>query len=1055
MSRTAVCIHGYYPAVFTNIIDKIRHIATECDVFVSTIEEHVDLFREIVRRAGIKSCHLTAYENSGMDVLPFLKTVRDNGLSSYDNIIKLHTKNAIGRGVIHQSIMLDSVVGDQDVFSRLRTIFDHERSVLMAGHEILFKPSDTFVYGNARAIAEIQKLVVGEPRPLRHGFFAGTTFWTRGSVVARLAEEIDALEALQGAILGRSDRTGDDGQLAHALERIWLELDPVPQCRVALVRPRLHGEGFDVRIAPADQAAHEAGRTIATTQVLLRAPHFRRDFRAIRSSRLFDETHYVAAYSAQLPRDLAALHHFIFYGEILGLNPSDKFHTGFYRLMYNDLRMEHNSLSHYLRKGRWEKRIVAPGSSDWLALARQLKLYCPSWYRERYPDSPRDERDVHEHLLACAMHWGRKASPNFDPWSAAVLNVPRRFGEAPFLIEYLERHAIDEIEASKCVISMAENGDYAGAERQATAIAERYGPSGALWAVLALCRLKRQAWDAALGLARDHWAHNAAGALPERHFPSLIRDKRTGNAIFEAVAARSGRRARVCVYTAIYGGYDTLPPVLSETSGIDFICFSDRALEAHGWQVRIRPSPYNDPNLAAKYFKLFPHKVLGEYDYSIFVDGHTLFVGRIGKLIDTYLLGERFVMWRHPERSDVYRELIAIVELKKHEPDAIFAQVRRYAEAGLPENSGLAEASFIWRAHDDPPLQAFMEAWWREILTHSKRDQLSLGYLMWQQDFRPRVLPDALGTSRDNPYFRKLLPHRRPPAPTQAPARAPLTFLYANAFRATGSTVMRGRQLSLLAREACPERCVDYSAEDHWFGRILFLTKGFLRKSTPEQLARLKDRRNVLLADFVDARPEIAKMPYVDALVAASLKAVIDYRRRWPDKAVFHVTHHVDPRIVPGNSAGAFSAGYIGESVNAIWTERLRDEVACLQVDTDQSTDRWLGETHRFNLHYAVRHARSNDGFKPFLKGFVAARCQANIIIQRNSGDALYYLGPDYPFLLGAKPTEDDILAMIDHARGSFGGPLWQDGLSTMREIEHRSCDAYVRGEIASMMRQL
>ena len=102
-----------------------------------------------------------------------------------------------------------------------------------------------------------------------------------------------------------------------------------------------------------------------------------------------------------------------------------------------------------------------------------------------------------------------------------------------------------------------------------------------------------------------------------------------------------------------------------------------------------------------------------------------------------------------------------------------------------------------------------------------------------------------------------------------------------------------------------------------------------------------------------------------------------------------------------------------------------------------------------------MRHTRGINGFKPFLKGFVAARCQANIIIQQDSGDALYCLSRDSPFLLRKDPTEDDILERLGHAHTNFGNAVYNEGLDIMREIKSRSSDTQMKREITSMAQQL
>jgi hypothetical protein len=54
-----------------------------------------------------------------------------------------------------------------------------------------------------------------------------------------------------------------------------------------------------------------------------------------------------------------------------------------------------------------------------------------------------------------------------------------------------------------------------------------------------------------------------------------------------------------------------------------------------------------------------------------------------------------FVMWRHPDRNCVYRELSTIIGHNRHTAAPVIHQVRHYHESGLPQNVGLVEASFI------------------------------------------------------------------------------------------------------------------------------------------------------------------------------------------------------------------------------------------------------------------------------------------------------------------------------------------------------------------------
>ena len=92
----------------------------------------------------------------------------------------------------------------------------------------------------------------------------------------------------------------------------------------------------------------------------------------------------------------------------------------------------------------------------------------------------------------------------------------------------------------------------------------------------------------------------------------------------------------IVVYTAIFGDYDTL--FTPQTSpNCDFICFSDKKIKAKGWQVRVVTPAYEDSTRNARMYKVLPHRYLGSYDVSVWVDGNILIRGDIEKAIDRYL----------------------------------------------------------------------------------------------------------------------------------------------------------------------------------------------------------------------------------------------------------------------------------------------------------------------------------------------------------------------------------------------------------------------------------
>jgi glutathione S-transferase len=279
-------------------------------------------------------------------------------------------------------------------------------------------------------------------------------------------------------------------------------------------------------------------------------------------------------------------------------------------------------------------------------------------------------------------------------------------------------------------------------------------------------------------------------------------------------------------------------------------------------------------------------------------------------------------------------------------------------------------------------------------------------------------------------------------------------FVYAERFKHSGSTVMRGGQLCGIAGEALGDSAnVSYTPLDATMrNATLFLTKGALMTATPERLQELKSAGNRLLFDVVDEVPPPTTRGYADLIVAASITGFVDLQRDHPSIEVVLVNHHVDPRLAglpASRPQDRLRAGYFGELVNAVLTPAIEQLVTPVLVDTSSQSDGWLARLPEFNLHYAVRLTRGADHHKPFLKGFTAAHSGSNILIQRSQGEAVLWLGEDYPYLLDDEPTPADILTALNRLRDDFGSPEWMRGLDVMRDIRARTLEARIGAEVA------
>jgi len=580
-------------------------------------------------------------------------------------------------------------------------------------------------------------------------------------------------------------------------------------------------------------------------------------------------------------------------------------------------------------------------------------------------------------------------------------------------------------------------------------------------------QLRSENWPAADKIWDRYWAMMLSGAFSVDASPIPIRDRPSAQNRFRLVEPRKIKTygtldRRVCIYTALFGEHDWLRSPAYIPDGVDFLCFSDRPRRASGWKVIIRDPGMGNPALDNRRLKILPFDELQAYDASLYVDANTLFLGDPLLLFQRWLEGSPFVAWRHPERSDIYAECEAILVSSRHEPRAILDCYRRLRAESFPPRDGLFELSALFRSHSDTKVEAFCQEWWKTFQDFPKRDQLSFPYVIRRTGIAPNTLPDRLGTSRTNDQFvkiyhgRKIAPNPPPTRRTGISAITNLVFVYHSTRRDIVSTIMRGRQLSEIARRSLPDtwsvHYVDEQQVDEIRNAFIILNKGFCKTTSPEMIARLKRQGNLVSVDYVDDPVEPAIAEVADLLISSSLRQHEALLRE--HREVGLITHHVDPGIAGIRAqTDHLSLGYFGLLSNTLYDQQLKDDIEFCAINFARLDTSWINRLQYANAHYALRSRKPYDGFKPFLKGFTAAHCGANILVNRLEGDAVYYLSADYPYLLEDDSIEG-VFAMIERMRESFGSAEWLEGLEIMKSVQARSSHEQIGQEIRALLKQ-
>ena len=207
---------------------------------------------------------------------------------------------------------------------------------------------------------------------------------------------------------------------------------------------------------------------------------------------------------------------------------------------------------------------------------------------------------------------------------------------------------------------------------------------------------------------------------------------------------------RKAIYTCITNRYDNLFVHTYINNDWDYICFTDDKylIDAKMYGNWIIKPLYNsdiDNTRINRWHKLHPHIILKDYDYSLYIDSNIdIKTSYIFECIDKARSKNIDIsIPTHYERDCIYDEANIIIQCKIDDENIVREQMKLYREEGFPEHYGLTENSIIYRNHKSDKIISIMEEWWKFIENYSKRDQLSLSYVLWKNNMQLNYLTDT------------------------------------------------------------------------------------------------------------------------------------------------------------------------------------------------------------------------------------------------------------------------------------------------------------------------
>lgn len=446
-ATVAVVCHVYHLDIWPELVPLLQALPEDVGLYLTTSDETATALHPAVQAASLGRARLVVGPNRGMDILPFMRLLPTLHAQGCQVVLKLHTKRGTGAAAHRwRRWMLQALAGSLATVRAVIQAFEAQPDLALAGPAALYLGVERLSYANGQQLGTLlQKLgLPAEPGP-QAGFFAGTMFWCRVSPLLPLAREAvrlaDALTEAGagagrgggggGALVSTGSTAGGDGQLEHALERMFGPAALAGGGKLGLLHPPHAQAGPQ---APWVMTVHEASQGLPgkghVGEIMRAMVTLEADAAALRASQVFDEANYRAQASELRSHSLDPVLHYLTRGAWMSWQPAPAF-TGEAALRQH-LRAvggHGNALALHARCGAdpavWKVLAARPDHHACRFTLQRSGLFDEAFYRGQLdPDETGAGEDADEdaiaHYLSQGVFRGLWPHPGFDPLAYLV-----------------------------------------------------------------------------------------------------------------------------------------------------------------------------------------------------------------------------------------------------------------------------------------------------------------------------------------------------------------------------------------------------------------------------------------------------------------------------------------------------------------------------------------------------------------------------------------------------------------------------------------------------------
>lgn len=194
---------------------------------------------------------------------------------------------------------------------------------------------------------------------------------------------------------------------------------------------------------------------------------------------------------------------------------------------------------------------------------------------------------------------------------------------------------------------------------------------------------------------------------------------------------------RVAVFRCVTDGYD-LPVVKNDVvDGFDYFFFTDsEKVELPGYDT-VKVSEEAAKNFSGplinRYYKILCHRVLQDYDYSIYLDGNVVVHSGLRELFLKFRYSEAQIgLFKHNKNHTLEEEIESVITFNKADQEHVLRERSIIIENKVDLSTTISDNSILFRRHSG--IELAMDAWFDQTARFSRRDQLSLPVVLSRFD---------------------------------------------------------------------------------------------------------------------------------------------------------------------------------------------------------------------------------------------------------------------------------------------------------------------------------